>query len=192
MSSFYIFLLSILTHSIKSTSPSLTAATCEWVGSKSGQTAACLPNWYINGVCQSKSVASCKESTFSTGKFIHMIQCCQMKYNSDPNHNCTQTANHEGKASQEYCPDNDSSSMQGMYGVCSSGQNRSCQDSNGELHYNAITCCQTNNMTFNKAGCGWKYGAFGDQIVCPSGYAAAGACGGSANGLCDTSDAGVY
>lgn len=127
--------LPFLLFGVKSSAPEPLQATCEWVGSKSGQTAVCLPNWYINGVCQSKSTPSCKVSTLSTGRYIHMVQCCQMKYNNDPNHNCTQVANHDGKSSQEYCPDATTTSVQGMYGVCSSSTNRSCASSDGDKHY---------------------------------------------------------
>ena len=137
------FVITFIISAVKSSAaPEPLQATCEWVGSKSGQTAACLPNWYINGVCQSKNTPSCKESTFSTGRYIHMIQCCQMKYNNDPNHNCTQVAYHDGHASQEICPDDSDSTMQGMYGVCGSASTRSCKatsaDGTTSSHYRTI------------------------------------------------------
>ena len=67
---------------------SKTGSSCEWIGSNSGQEPSCLPNWYVNGVCQSKRRPNCKESKLSLKKYTQMMQCCQMKYDNDQDEVC--------------------------------------------------------------------------------------------------------
>ena len=114
---------------------SKTGSSCEWIGSSSGQEPTCLPNWYVNGICQSKRRPNCKESKLSLKKYTQMMQCCQMKYNNDQDEVCQSVSDDVGtsRSSLEICPNDETNSegLQILAGVCSSDKRKSCSGSDG-------------------------------------------------------------
>jgi len=82
-----------------------------------------------------------------------------------------------------------------MVGGCGSGSGNDCKGGDGNKHNGDFDCATTTDITVGTtAYCSWRYGDHGTDVVCPSGYLAAGMCGSGYNANCANTEAysGVY
>ena len=70
--------------------------------------------------------------------------------------------------------------LNGLYGICSSGENPDCDG-----YYDMAKCCQSRDVIVMPDNyCSWRYGKYGEDLECPQGYMLAGFCGSGKDGKC--------
>lgn len=169
---------------------------CEWLAGTSGQDLQCLPGWVMKGVCGSGSRSDCSEK-YRRGKYFYMIKCCQTKYQKNMQDNC----HIEGLASGQFqqCSNSNSGDLQAMYGGCGSGRHSDCVVTDvdtGAVEATGFStnqrCCDNEDITIQSKSCGWRFGNYGDLLVCPDDYLAAGQCGSGKSADCPSGGANVF
>lgn len=146
----------------------------------------CLPGWYANGACGSGSREDCRGSS-AGGKHHTMLHCCPHKFKNDYEHDCSSYSGNWGdnifcpastiydnaKPTDEY-PNN--YYLQELTGLCASADRGRCGSDNNKAF--EIKCCETKDVKVGPLNqCAWRYGPYGDKLVCPDDYAIAGYCG---------------
>lgn len=168
---------------------------CEWLGGASGQDVECLPGWVMKGVCGSGFRADCSEKRRSKSYF-YMIKCCQTKYQKYQQSDCHTEGLQSGEFEQ--CADPVTGSLQAMFGGCGSGRNNDCvvtDPETGDIESGFSTnqkCCDNGDISIEANSCGWRYGNYGDLLVCPDNYLAAGQCGSGSSADCASGGANVF
>merc|ERR1712142_14673 len=166
------------------------AATCEWLGGSYGQDVDCLPGWVATGMCTSGRKAGCKP-TRGGSKYFYALNCCQTKYTNDLAHDCIRQPADAGIESS--CPaSDDGSTITAVFGGCGSGMNKDCKVNDTKTGNN-LNCCQDGDITVGPVSqCGWRYGAAGELVNCPSNYVIAGTCGSGKSAACTSGGAAAF
>ena len=154
---------------------------CEWLDASYGQPVECLPGWIARGACGSGGRADCKMGL--RNKVFTKLYCCHTKFDNDPRHDCQESDGGDGE--EIYCPNSADGSIGELTTLCSSGRNADCVGENGRKYYDFIRCCDSSDVTLGPIEyCSWRYGNYGDDLECPSGYALGGYCGSGRTGKC--------
>lgn len=157
-----------------------------------GETVKCKAGWSAAGACASGRRADCKDAVLGN-KYYTNLRCCPHKFNTNPEHDCV--AEHAGYGQDAYCPLVDPSLGEESYilgqdGLCTSGMHSHC---GGE--FTKVKCCETSDISVGpKKYCGWAWGNYGEDLVCPSDYVMAGTCSSGAYADCHKGKAytGIY
>ena len=168
---------------------SLTSAqgVCQWQWAKSGDRLKCLPNFYIDGMCESGRRDDCGWAKEKFALYILKfrgvgtsrsfgIRCCPSSRSIPIGEfqNCEWQGG--GTGVNVECPVNGAGRMQLAVGRCSTSarndNNGACQQD--EVH--SAFCCDTQSKV-DDVYCGWLYETYGKNLICPTGLVATGFCG---------------
>ncbi|CAG5112318.1 Oidioi.mRNA.OKI2018_I69.chr2.g6545.t1.cds [Oikopleura dioica] len=146
---------------------------CNWIWGNSGDRLECLPNFYVDGVCESGRRDDCGGLGTAVSFGIH---CCPASRNipigilSD----CGWVSGGTGEDIE--CPKSEAGVTQLAFGRCStsarSDSRGACQDE--DVH--SVYCCSSES-TVDEQYCGWLYETYGKNLLCPTNLVAAGFCG---------------
>ena len=152
--------------------------TCEWTAGVSGAQQACLPGYYMKGICGSGLRATCHTGLSPLApKHDFQVNCC-----TD-----TRAAYTPGTCGEFVTGSSDTGAVcntfETVFGVCLSNARGECEAARSALpKAYAMQCCANDgSMNVDYESCDWKYGGDGDNIDCGSNTILAGICG-SGNG----------
>lgn len=153
---------------------------CNWIWGESGNRLECLPNFYIDGVCESGRRNDCGGLGTSASFGIH---CCPASRAIPIGQvsNCGWVSGATGEDIS--CPQNEEGQTQVALGRCSTSARNDgkgvCQD--GDVH--SVYCCDA-ELNVDDVYCGWLYETYGKNLLCPTNLVATGFCGVNNTGDC--------
>ena len=156
---------------------------CEWMTGKYGQPLECQAGWVAKGACSSGGHSAC--SAGIRNNYWAKLKCCHSHYDNDPQHSCVEISGNQGENLNCGLAPGRNNYLNGLYGICSSGRDADCVNETGEKVYDTAKCCESSDVIIQEEKyCSWRYGNYGEDMECPSGYMMAGFCGSGRNGQC--------